>query len=97
MSQIPNENDDNHSVAASVVKLEPPDEVPDQQEEQPPQQQGQSQFGLNQSFDSSLDTGSTHNNNYENELEKQKLIIKTLEVFWVLFTGVVIGITYCSN
>jgi hypothetical protein len=68
--------------ASDFVKLEPPDEVPDQQEEQQ-QQQGQSQFGLNQSFGSLLDTGSTpnNNNNYENCLKEQKLMIEKLEVF----------------
>jgi hypothetical protein len=82
MSQIPNENDDNRSIAASdFVQLDQAGEVPNQQEEQP-QQQGQSQFGLNQSLDWTLETGSTHNN-YENGLEKQKLMIEKLEVIFL--------------
>jgi hypothetical protein len=87
MSQIPIENDDNRSVAASdFVQLNQTDEVPDQHEEQP-------QFGLQQNpLDCTKDTGSTHN--YENGLKEQKLMIKTLEVIfgWGPFVFVVIGI-----
>jgi hypothetical protein len=79
MSQIPNENDDdNRSVSASdFVQLDQADEVPNQQKEQPQQQQGQSQFGLHQSVDWTLDTG----RNYANLLKEQKLMIDKLEVF----------------
>jgi hypothetical protein len=90
MNQIPIENDENRSVAASnFVKLEPSDEVPDQ-EEQP-------QFGLEQNpLDWTMDTGSTHNND-ENVLKEQKLMIEKLEVFlgWdrEVFTGNCTGLS----
>jgi hypothetical protein len=76
MSQIPTENDDNRSVAASdFVQLEQPDEEPDQQEEQP-------QFGLQQNpVDWTLETGST-NNNYENGFKEMKWMMANLQVFF---------------
>jgi hypothetical protein len=77
MSQIPNENDDNRSVAASdFVKLDQEaEEVSDQQEEQP-------QFGLQQNaLDWPLDTGST-NNNYENGLKEMKWMMANLQVIF---------------
>jgi hypothetical protein len=76
MSQIPTENDNNRSVAASdFVQLEQPDEEPDQQEEQP-------QFGLQQNpVDWTLETGST-NNNYENGFKEMKWMMANLQVFF---------------
>jgi hypothetical protein len=81
MSQIPNENDDNRSVAASdFVQLDQPDEVPNQDTQQ--QQQGHSQFGLHQNPpDWTMNTGSTHNN-YQNVMKEQKLMIEKLEVIF---------------
>jgi hypothetical protein len=74
MSQIPNENEDNRSVAASdFVQLDHPDEVPGQEEQQP-------QFGFQQNpLDWTMDTGSS--SNYGNELKELKLMVANLEVF----------------
>jgi hypothetical protein len=80
MSQIPIDNDDNRSVAASdFVQLNQQGDFVDQEETQQ-QQQGQSQFGLHQSF-WTMNSEST-NKNYENGLKEHKLMIKTLEVFF---------------
>jgi hypothetical protein len=83
MSQIANENDDdNHSIAASdFVQFDQPDEVPDQQEAQH-QQHGQQQFGLHQnqnSLDWIMNTGGTSNNC--NDLKELKWMMANLQVF----------------
>jgi hypothetical protein len=81
MSQIPIENEDNRSVAASdfeYVQADQPDEVADQQAQQ---QHKQPQFGLQQNLlDWTMNTGNTRN--YDNELKEHKLMIANLEVFW---------------
>jgi hypothetical protein len=74
--QIPTDNDDNRSVAASdFVQFDQPDEVTDQEVQQ-------QRFGLHQNpLDWTLETGGS-TNNYGNDLKEQKLLmmIATLEV-----------------
>jgi hypothetical protein len=81
MSQIPIENEDNRSVAASdfeYVQADQPNEVADQQAQH---QQPEPQFGQHQNLlDWTMNTGNTRN--YDNELKEQKLMIANLEVFW---------------
>jgi hypothetical protein len=77
MSQIPTENEDNGSVAASdFIQFDQQEDFADQQEGQ----QEHPQFGCQKNLlDWTMDTGSI--SNYGNGLKELKLVIANLEVF----------------